>query len=152
MISQTRKNTAFLRWSGLEANMDHMGKNKTAVTSLVHDRLGGPHTQPVISGKAVPRLKPPEAHKYLGQVMALKPSRKAQSAPLLSKITGICQQIVQAVGTPGLKIRKVEQVLRPTARYTMPLGPFTFRVINQLNSQVYMAVKRSFGLSKPHIS
>lgn len=66
---------------------------------------------------------------------------------MLSKITGICQQTVQARGTPGLNIKMPEQVLGPTARYTMPLGPFTFRDINRLNSQLYTAIKRLCGLS-----
>lgn len=111
MVSQTSKITAFLKWSGLEDNMNHLGKNKTAITNQVYGMRGSPHTNFTIAGMVVPRLKPTEPYTYLGQVTALHSSQKSQHAPLLSKFTGVCQQITHAVGTPGLKIRMVEQVL-----------------------------------------
>lgn len=71
MIVQSRKIAAFHTWAGLEGNVDHVRRNKTAITSLIFDTDPGIHTPVQMPSKEVARIRPNKACVYIGKATSL---------------------------------------------------------------------------------
>ena len=146
MRDQARKIEAFCTWAGLEVNVDRQRKNKTAWTGPAHTTRGDGAL--VLLGQEVPRLKDVEPYIYLGLHVSLNLKWRKHAAALTRKVQQRLEAISKMSHSPELVMRTLESVVRPTIRYTMPVGVMGWGTIGRLNSRFTTAAKDVVGLSR----
>jgi ribonuclease HI/exonuclease III len=143
---QARKIEEFCVWAGLEVNVDQQRKNKTAWTGPAQTahRDGAL----VLLGLKVPRLTHSEPYIYLGLHVSLNLKWRKHAAALIRKVQQKLEAISRMTHSPELVMRTLESVVRPTIRYTMPVGVMGWGTIGKLNSRFTTAAKNVVGLSR----
>ena len=143
---QARKIEAFCAWAGLEVNVDRQRKNKTAWTGPTQTiRSDGAL---MLLGQEIPRLKDVEPYVYLGLHVSLNLKWRKHAAALTRKVQQKLEAISKMPHSPELVMRTLESVVRPTIRYTMPVGVMGWGTVGKLNSKFTTAAKDVVGLSR----
>ena len=142
---QARKVEAYCKWAGFEVNVDKQRKNKTAWTGPKLSRWE--EQELTLLGQVVPRLAPDEPYVYLGVHITLNLNWSHHTTALRTKMEQRLAVIENMRHTPELVMRTLETVVRSMARYSMPLGVFSWEALTKLNQKFWKAAKRIVGLS-----
>ena len=92
-------------------------------------------------------MKPSESYLYLGVHVNLNLTWTKHMATLRTKMNEKTSVIRNMTHTPELVMRTLEMVVRPMARYSMPIGIMSWEDVTSLNIIYTKSAKHIVGLS-----